>query len=430
MNQKPKLTAFLTMICCTAAGCWLPGCTAFKVQKDSYNSSTQQTVSKIVSATSKKLSSSLSPAVSRKLADMTLEQKIGQMFFLAFRKNADGTDFWTYNQAAHSTVQAIQPGGFVLFGENIHTTAQVRALIRRMKDDCRISPFVAVDQEGGKVQRIRHTDLISATDVPSMWDVGKTGNTELARQVGSVLGSELSVFGFNMDFAPDCDVFSNPNNKVIGTRSFSSNPQQAAIFSVALSEGLRSTGMIPVCKHFPGHGDTEADTHEGYASVDKTLDELKKTELIPFEEQIKAGAEMIMVAHISLPKVNGDETPASLSPKIIQGLLREELGFHGVIITDSLGMGAIAKHFSPGEAAVRAVKAGADILMLPSDPAAAYNTVLAAVKSGEISESRVDESVARILSLKKKYGLDSEKPLGSESLLGSAEHRRIVSQIQ
>lgn len=429
MKRKLNFRTFFALVCCTAAVCGLPGCTPAAPDRTVARGEPSRR-SGSSSAPQNRTESARSSSVPEQTRGMTLEQKVGQMFFLAFRHGADGTVLWTYNQTVHDTIRAIQPGGIVLFGENIHTTSQVRELIRRMKHDCSIPPFLSVDQEGGTVQRIRRTDLIPATDIPSMWDVGRTGNTELARRVGGVIGSELSVFGFNMDFAPDCDVFSNPNNKVIGKRSFSSDPRKAAEFSAAVSEGLRGAGIIPVCKHFPGHGDTEADTHAGYASVDKTLEELHQTELVPFEAQIRAGAEMIMVAHISLPKINGDETPASLSPKIIGNLLRKQLGFWGVILTDSLGMGAVSQHYSSGESAVRAVKAGADMVMMPPDPGEAYRAVLSAVKRGEIPESRIDESAGRILALKKQYGLDSSKPLGSESLLGSEEHRRIISQIK
>lgn len=351
------------------------------------------------------------------------------MFFLAFRKDAAGNPLLSPDDASLETLRSIQPGGVVLFGENIRTTEQVRELIGSVRNSCALPPFFAVDQEGGTVQRISRTDLIPATTIPPMRDVGRTGNLLLARKIGGVIGSELGVFGFNMDFAPVCDVFSNPQNTVIGTRSFSSDPQQAADFSCALSEGLRSEGIIPVCKHFPGHGDTALDTHAGRVSLSKTLDELRRTELVPFRAQIAAGAEVIMAAHISLPEISGNDAPATMLPEVIGGILRGELGFRGVVVTDSLSMGAVTQYYSSGEAAVLAVKAGADMLLMPDDPAEAKRALLAAVKRGEISAARIDESAARILALKKKYGLWESKPPADESLLGCAEHLRIAEEI-
>lgn len=363
------------------------------------------------------------------VSGLSLEQKIGQMFFLCFRKDAGGADIRTCGSAVREVIRSIQPGGIVLFDENIHTVDQVRGLIRTMQAECSVPPFLGVDQEGGMVQRVRKTALIPAAAIPSMRSVAKTGSLSLARSIGQVIGSELTVFGFNLDFAPDCDVLTNPKNVSIGSRAFSGDPQKTAEFSAAVAGGIRSQGIIPVCKHFPGQGGASADTHSGYAAVSRTLDQLQKTELVPFRAQIAAGAEMVMVGHISLPKITGGSTPASLSPKVIEGLLRGELGFSGVVVTDALNMGAVAGHYSSGEAAVLAVKAGDDMLLMPADPQAAYNAVLSAVKSGAIPESRIDASAAKILALKRKYDLFTKKQPGSESLLGCEEHREIVARV-
>jgi beta-N-acetylhexosaminidase len=360
---------------------------------------------------------------------MTLEQKIGQMFFLSFRKDNSGDPILSCNESVSQTLRTVQPGGIILFGENVRTTEQVRSLIGTMQSQCSIPPFIGVDQEGGSVQRITKTALIPASMIPPMRSVAQSGSLPLARSVGRVIAEELSVFGFNLDFAPDCDVLTNPNNTSIGTRAFSENAPTAAAYSTAVAEGIRSGGIIPVCKHFPGLGGASADTHKGYSEVLQSLDGLRKTELVPFRAQIDAGAEMIMVGHISLPNVTGDGTPASLSPAVITGLLREELGFNGVVITDSLSMGAITEDYPSGRAAVLAVKAGADMLLIPEDIPAAFQALLKSVKSGEIPESRIDESVVRILALKKKYHLFTPRQLGDVSLLGSEEHSAILRQI-
>lgn len=376
--------------------------------------------------------SSSSPSVSRveDVSELTLEQKVGQMFFLCFRKETTGANILTCTHSVSETLRTIQPGGIILFGENISSVEQVRGLIRGMQNKCSIPPFLGVDQEGGTVQRITHTAQIPATVIPPMQSVTQAGSISLARSVGQVIAGELSVFGLNLDFAPDCDVLTNPENTSIGTRSFSSDAATAAAYSTAVAAGIRDEGIIPVCKHFPGLGGASADTHDGFAEVGQTLAQLRGTELVPFREQISAGAEMIMVGHISLPKVTGNNTPASLSPKVITDLLRGELAFGGVVITDSLSMGAVTKTYSSGQAAVLAVQAGDDMLLMPEDPSAAFQAVLSAVRSGKISEERIDASVGRILALKKSHGLFTPKAPGNVSLLGCADHRAVIGQIR
>lgn len=364
------------------------------------------------------------------ISALSLEQKVGQMFFLCFRKEKSGADILTCTDSVRRTLQFIRPGGIILFGENIRSVEQVRGLIGSMKAECSIPPFVGVDQEGGTVQRITRTPQIPATVIPPMQSVAKTGSIPLAHSIGQIIASELTVFGFNLDFAPDCDVLTDPKNTSIGTRSFSGNAETVAAFSAAVADGIREEGIIPVCKHFPGLGGASADTHDGSAEVGQTIDELHRTELVPFRQQIASGdADMIMVGHISLPKINEDDTPASLSPKVITGLLRGELRFGGVVITDSLSMGAVTKRCSSGQAAVLAVQAGADMLLTPEDPDTAFQAVLGAVRNGEITESRIDASVTRILTLKRSYHLSDKKELGDVSLLGSAEHRAVVGKV-
>ncbi len=402
------------------------------------SSDTQTSISS--SQQSSKISSSSSEISSQKpltdedkaeqiLADMTLEEKIGQMFFLTFRGGDDTDKLLELDDSAIKQIESIQPGGVVLFGENIDTVEQIRSFIDTVQAESNLSPFISIDQEGGVVQRIKKTSKINATNIPQMFDIGKTGDTDLAKQVGNVIGTELSVFGFNMDFAPDCDVFSNPKNTVIGHRAFSDDPNIVADMSIALSEGIKQSGLIPVCKHFPGHGDTVSDTHIGFAVSNKTLDELYETELIPFKTQIENGADMIMVAHISLPEINGDKTPATLSSNIVTDLLRDDLGFDGVAITDSMSMGAITENYSTSDATVMAVKAGIDMILMPNDPIKAYNSLIEAVKNNEISEERINESVLRILKLKYKYNLFEKDITADESLLGCDEHKQIINSI-
>ena len=406
--------------------CFLCGCTPVS---GGAQSAGQPSVSSGEEGSSKE--ESQTPTHAQELVSkMTLEEKVGQLFFLCFRKDASRNDIQQLDEPSLSALHTIRPGGVVLFGENISTVEGVRNWIASAQQTAEIPLFVSVDQEGGAVQRIRHTEAIPATDLPDMYEVGMTGNSSYALAVGQVIGKELSVFGFNMDFAPTCDVFSNPQNTVIGRRAFSGDPQVVADCSVQLGKGLEENGIIPVAKHFPGHGDTAEDSHDGYAVSQKSLEQLKETELIPFRAQIEAGVPFIMAAHISLPAVSSDNTPASLSEPVLTGLLRETLGYDGVIITDALDMGAIVQNYGTEQACVQALKAGADMLLMPADPQAGFNAVLEAVRNGEISEERLNASVERILETKEKYGLFEPSAPTDPSVLGCEEHQAVVQDIK
>ena len=223
---------------------------------------------------------------------------------------------------------------------------------------------------------------------------------EKAYEAGNTIGEYLKKYGLNFNFAPDADVITNPENKIIGDRSFGSDAKSVAEFSVAYSKGLQTNGVLSTFKHFPGHGATKGDTHEGFAYTSKTLEELMESELMPFKAAAENNVDAVMVAHISVPSILGDNTPCSLSEFMVTDVLRNELGFEGLIVTDALDMGAITNTYGDGEAAVMAVLAGNDILLKPKDFFASYEAVLKAVKNGQISEERIDESVKRIISVK------------------------------
>lgn len=233
-----------------------------------------------------------------------------------------------------------------------------------------------------------------------MSDVGSRGDSQEAYEVGSRIGAYLKDLGFNMDAAPDTDVLTNPENEVVRYRSFGSDPQLVARMAQEELKGLNDQGIIGLYKHFPGHGGTTADSHEGYAYVSETLDELKNGALVPFQSGIDSGIRVIMVSHISCPNVTGDNTPATLSRMLITDILRNEMGFDGMVITDALDMGAITEQYSSDQAAVAALNAGADMLLMPEDFQTAYQGVINAVNSGTLSEERIDESVRRILKIK------------------------------
>lgn len=238
----------------------------------------------------------------------------------------------------------------------------------------------------------------------SMAEIGASGDTGAARTVGFTIGCYLAEYGFNLDFAPVADTNTNPDNVVIGDRAFGSDPELVSQMVAAELDGLHSAEVLGCIKHFPGHGDTVGDTHDGYVSIQKTWDELLSAELIPFINNLD-NTDMVMVAHISLPNVTGDGLPASLSGELISGKLRGELGYDGVVITDSLAMGAIAQEYTSADCAVMALDAGVDILLMPEDYAAAFEGVVQAVEEGRLSMERIDESVARVLELKDQLGL-------------------------
>jgi len=360
------------------------------------------------------------PEEERILQRMSPEEKVGQLFLLPVSSTVP-------DDASRALFEVIQPGGFIFFADAIESVEQTRTLVTALCDTVSIPPFLATDQEGGRVQRIKPTDSLTVSRIPAMKKIG--ANPILARDIGTVIGTELRVFGINMDFAPCADVYSNPQNTVIGDRAFSADPKISAECSVALSDGLSQTGVIPVCKHFPGHGDTRDDTHTGFAASDKTLDALYETELIPFLAQIENDAPAIMAAHISLPHILGDMTPCTMSQEIITGLLRTELGYDGVVITDAMNMGAIANHYTSAEAAVEMIHAGCDILLMPEDPMEAYQAVLDAVTNGTISMERINESVLRILKLKLRYALSDTPVFYGKALLNSPLHQEILAKV-
>ena len=340
------------------------------------------------------------------LAAMTVEEKVGQLLIGGF----EGTEI---GDQATRLVQEYQVGGLILYGRNIAGAGQLVTLTNGLKalNGDGIPLFLSIDQEGGGVDRmppeVRRT--------PGAYCVGQTGSVPAAQSYGDVLAAECAAFGLNLDFAPVLDVWSNPGNTVIGQRAFSADARTVAGLGPAAARRMMDQGVIPAVKHFPGHGDTAVDSHVGLPVVDKSPEELEETELIPFRAAIQsAGTDgqvpAVMVAHILLTQLD-PERPASLSPAVVTGLLREELGFAGAVLTDDLTMGAVTQSYGLGEAAVLAVEAGCDILLVchgPDSVPAVRTALLEAVASGRITAERLDESVYRILRLKTEYALTNE----------------------
>ncbi len=358
--------------------------------------------------------------------------------FPAFTQMIEPVEAW---------LKRVQPGGIVLFGPNTPDTATTLQLVDAMQQAVTgtgVPPLlVAIDQEGGRVNR-----LGEGTSLPGNMALGAAGDPEGARQAGHIIGTELRALGINMDFAPDLDVNSNPLNPVINIRSFGEDPQTVASLGLAFARGMQGAGVIPVVKHFPGHGDTQTDSHVALPRVDKSLAAIQATELAPFQQAIDAGLPAVMTAHIQYPALDStavrsmatdDEVmlPATLSPAILTGVLRGQMGFEGVIFTDAMNMDAIAKHFGVGEALVRAFEAGVDIALMPIEIYSpgdmqkledAITEVEEAVADGRLTESAIDASVERILALKATLPPMNARPLeqrlaDAHAIVGSAEHK-------
>lgn len=337
------------------------------------------------------------------LDGMTLEEKIYQMFVVTPDSLAGFEGVSTAGDIMRTALAEMPVGGLILFDSNLYSAEQVRSLTAGMQTLSKTPLLIGVDEEGGRVSRLSRYGLTDQVD--PMATFGAAGDAEAVYRLGGTLGAQLKAAGFNVDFAPVADVVTNPNNTEIGDRSFSSDPKTAATMVAAMVDGLQDEGTISCLKHFPGHGSTEADSHEGVSVSNRTLAELRETELLPFEAGIEAGAQMVMISHMSLPNVTGSRVPADLSKAIVTDLLRDELGFDGVIISDSHEMGAITDYYSSGGAAVLAIDAGCDIVLMPADLAAAADAVLKAIESGELTEARIDESVLRILTMKYRAGI-------------------------
>ena len=354
------------------------------------------------------VSSDIPQKVKDKVKSMSLEQKAAQLFFVT---PEDITQVDAATVAGEDTKKAYEQypvGGIVYFSRNIQGPEQLSGMLAKTQDYAEeiagVPVFLGVDEEGGEVSRVAGNKNFSVTEYESMRAIGDSKDTSQAYDVGKTLASYLKELGFNIDFAPNADVITNSGNTVIGDRSFGEDPQLVADMASQVVKGLQDNGVSACLKHFPGHGGTIEDSHEGRAYTDKTLEEMEEKELLPFKEGIKADPDFIMAGHISIPKSLGDNTPASLSEKVLTGLLRDRYGYDGIIITDALNMKAVSGVYSPAEASVKAILAGADMLLMPDDFRAAYNGVLEAVEEGDLSEERIDTSVERILRLKmEKY---------------------------
>ena len=359
---------------------------------------------------------------------MSLPEKVGQLFMMAF----EGAET---SESVRELIQDCHVGGIILYSitGNLQTPEQILRLTQGIQAFAQIPVLIGIDEEGGGVRRLPPP----ATAFPSAMTLGATRSPELARRMGRGIATELGALGINVNFAPVVDVNSNPRNPIIGTRACGSDPELVVCLGQSLLEGQREAGVIPTLKHFPGHGDTEIDSHLGLPRVDHGLDHLQRIEMRPFQRLIQQGAELVMTAHVVVPALGSGERPATLAPEVLEDWLRGRLGFKGVIITDSLTMGALDRIWGGPEAAELALQAGADLLLFGADRGhdvaegkIAYQQVLARVQAGVISEERINTSVRRILQLKAQYGiLNEQKEKMDLTVIGCSTHHRLAEQI-
>ena len=414
--MKKALVVLIVMVC-LAAGIWgifmlrgSAGKAGGHVENDNGNTGVAADVTESGTTTEEQTADSQETTevteeekpslVDETLAGMTLHEKVCQMMFVTPEELTGEDGVTVAGDATRQTLENYPVGGIVYFAKNLESQDQVKEMIDNSQKYSSIGLFVATDEEGGVVNRLM--DTVGTTYIGSMYYYKDDGD-ETAYENAYTIANDMSALGFNLDFAPVADVWSNPDNTVIGERAYSDDYAQAAELVGNAVKGFNDGGVMCTLKHFPGHGDTAEDSHYSSAYVHRTKEEIMADEMQPFRSGIEAGAEFVMVGHLIVPDI--DEVPATLSYKIATGILREELKFEGVAITDSFEMESIADNYSVDDAVVMSVKAGMDMILQPKDMASAVNSIEQAVADGELSEDRIDESVRRILTLKESRGL-------------------------
>ncbi len=359
------------------------------------------------------------------LGSLTLREQIGQLvmpwllgdYTAIGTREFDRISYW---------VDSLQLGGIIIsIGSPIDAAAKLNALQRRS----RLPLLIAADLEWGSAMR-----FVGGTAFPMAMGIGATDRELDAYQLGRITALEGRAVGVHMTYSPVADVNNNPDNPIINTRSFGEDPESTARLIAAYIRGANEHGMFTTAKHFPGHGDTESDSHINLPVVSACWDRLDKIELVPFRAAIDAGVTAVMTAHIALPCIDGasDPPPATLSPAVMTGILRDSLGFDGIVVTDALTMGAIVSKYGVGETVVKAFLAGSDLLLIPADPAEAIDAMLAAVESGRITRGRVERSVRRMLALKEEAGLFQQRTVPLDSIpsrIGLREYQEAADDI-
>ena len=342
------------------------------------------------------------------LDTMTDEEKLWQLFFVTPEAITNVNTATVAGEATKKALAQYPVGGIVYFAKNLEDREQTVALLENTQSYAKIPLFLGVDEEGGTVSRVGSNPDMGVPSVGDMRSLGKSQDPAAVYAAGQDIGGGLHALGFNLDFAPVADVAQGADS-VIGSRSFGSDAELCASLAGVIVKSLRAEGIVSCLKHFPGYGSATVDDHNGTSVVEKTLSELEACDLVPFQTIIasEGSVPFVMVSHLSYPNVTGSDTPADLSSSIVTDILRDKLEYQNVIITDSHSMASITDHYSAGEAAVKALASGCDMILMPSDLQAAFDAVKAAVADGTLSQARIDESVLRILTVKAEYGIIS-----------------------
>lgn len=344
--------------------------------------------------------------VDKILDAMTLDEKIGQLFIVNLDELENGSIKGYFptiiNDKQINNLKKYNVGGVIFFTNNLTNKDTLIDYINDLQNNSKYPLFISVDEEGGIVSRLGRSGNFGVTYFPNMRSIGDSDDESKAFHVGDTLGRELRTLGFNLDFAPVADINTNLNNPVIGNRSFGTTKEVVSKMVVQEILGLQTQKVSATLKHFPGHGDTSTDSHTGLPIVNSDKDRLNSIELVPFKAGIEAGTDFVLTAHIALPNVTGNNMPATMSKDIVTNILREQLEFKNVIITDALDMGAITNNYTMEETVLNCINAGIDIMLMPKDLDVAFHTVQTAIKNGTITEERINESVRRILEIKIK----------------------------
>ena len=344
-------------------------------------------------------------AVEEILKGMTLEEKVWQMMFVQPEDITKVSEVYSAGETTQKAIEKYPVGGIIYFAPNLKDSNQTAQMISNTQSYSKIPLFISVDEEGGKVSRLGSNPQMGTTKHPSMAEIGEAKDPEKAYKVGETLAKELKELGFNVDFAPVADVLIIENNTEIGDRSFGYDVENVSLMVENVVKGLRENGISSALKHFPGAGAVTGDSHEKPTESNRTIEQIRENELKPFKAGIDAGADFVMISHLILTEASKEKIPCSLSEEVIEKMLKEELGFKGIVITDSLKMNAVSKIYTPSQIGVMSINAGVDMILMPSDLDATHSGIVNAVKSGEISEKRINESVRKILKLKIEKGM-------------------------
>ena len=361
---------------------------------------------------------SIEEKVNYKMDNLSIDEKIAQMLIVYYIGDE-------YDENLSNIIKEVKPGGFILMSDNITTYDRTLNFVKGMQNDSDIPMIIYTDEEGGSVQRIKEIRDISVTDIPYMYYLGQTKDKNLAYKVGEIIANELRTIGVNLTYAPVMDIYSNPNNIVIGKRSFGSDPNTVYDMATSLKNGIEDNLVNTCIKHFPGHGDTETDSHFEIPIINKTLDELENSDLLPFIKSIN-DTNMIMVGHIALPKITNSSIPASLSKEIVTDLLKNKYNYKGLVITDALNMRSLTNNYSDKEIYTMAINAGVDLLLMPNGSKNAIKYIKEAIDDEEININIINESVRKILTY--KYSNIKENYL-DKSYLNKSEYSNVLNQI-